>query len=173
MAGSERLRDTGELWDELTAAHRALARAHYLFSQVDNDDRRARLSQELRVGDRPVALIYLAAFSDDAYELLPDLLWLVVSHAWAGDVQNVIGRIPREKLLPRLAELVPPLLDQADGDADGYDDYAGHATLLENVGAWDLLHQLTTRALASPAPDIQEVGKTFVDEYGPLWGDKS
>ncbi|HEY4020903.1 MAG TPA: hypothetical protein VGM75_19585 [Pseudonocardiaceae bacterium] len=153
----------------MVTADRTLTGAQFQFSRTTTDARRAWLSRQLRGGDRPTALGYLATFSEDAYELLPDLLWLGLSHAWAGEVRNAIGRIPKAKLLPGLAELLPPLLDEADGDQDGYDDYA---TLLESVAAWYLLHVLCRRAEANPDPDVRDVGGSFAERYGALWQGK-
>jgi hypothetical protein len=74
------------------------------------------------------------------------------------------GVTRRDRLIPAMKQLVPPLLETAD-----YDDYRRLAELLAHVNAWELLGELTRRALASADPDTREVGDDFTSSYGPLW----
>lgn len=117
--------------------------------------------------EQAAALRFLAAFGylSDHMELLPRLIEMAQSHRWAGDARQAIGAARRDRLIPAIQQLLPPLLDTAD-----YDGYRRLAELLAHVGAWQSLGELTRRALSSADPDTREVGEDFTTSYGPLWG---
>lgn len=73
-------------------------------------------------------------------------------------------RTRRDRLIPAMQQLVPPLLENADCD-----DCRRLAELLAHIQAWELLGELTQRALACADPDLREVGQDFTSSYGPLW----
>lgn len=118
--------------------------------------------------EQAAALRFLAAtpgFVSDHMELLPKLIELATqSHRWATYARQAIGAARRDRLIPAIRQLVPPLLDTADCD-----DYRRLADLLAHVEAWEILGELTRRALASADPDMREVGEDFTRSYGPLW----
>jgi hypothetical protein len=146
--------------------------AHQFRSEIPDDVRLEILSSAIRtdaVPGRVAALRFLSDYPDDALALLPDLVWLSVSHAWAGRVRETIARIPGDSLFPRLDVLIAAALDTADEEPDAYDDYRRHAELLEHVAAWDTLRAVTERALTSADPDVHEVGDSYLAKYGHLW----
>ncbi len=155
-----------ELWAAVAAAQQELARCHAAFHQRASA-RVEILTAALGPGSPEVraALDFLSVFPDDTLTLLPQLVEHALSHRWAGFAREAIGAAPYRLTHPALKEIVLPRLDSADDD-----EYRRFAELLAHVEAWDLLRQLTKRALASDDPDIREVGDDFTEAYGPLWG---
>jgi hypothetical protein len=155
------------LWMAVVAAQTELAARRADFHQ------HARSPASILAGalngparEQAAALRFLADFGyvGDHIELLPKLIELAQSHRWAGYARQAIGAARRDRLLPALQQLVPPLLDTADCD-----DYRRLAELLAHVKAWEILGELTRRVLASADPDMREVGEDFTSSYGPLW----
>lgn len=86
--------------------------------------------------------------------------------AWALQARRAIAYIPRERLIPRLEELLTEHLDRlTDEDDDYYDLWA--AVLIE-VQAWALLAQLVSAARISPNPLVQDIAVRAAEPYGAL-----
>ncbi len=102
-----------------------------------------------RATEQAAALRFVAAgFINDHMELVPKLMELATqSHRWAAYARQAFGAARRDRLIPVIRELVPPLLNTADCD-----DYRRMAELLAHIQAWELLGQLSRRALASADP---------------------
>lgn len=156
-----------DLWMAVVAAQAELAARRADFHQ------HARSPATILAGalngpsrEQAAALRFLAAsgYLSDHMELLPKLIELAQSHRWAGYARQAIGAARRDRLIPAIQQLVPPLLDTADWDA-----YRRLAELLAHTEAWQSLGELTRRALSSADPDTREVGEDFTTSYGPLW----
>lgn len=160
-------RDDHTLWETVVAAERELAGCRADFYQHANS--RLEILAEALNGsgwDRAAAMNFLAVLGlHDTLELLPQLVELALSHRWAGRARQAIGSARRDRLIPALEEIVLPRLGSAD-----WDEYRRLAELLAHVEAWDILRQLTQRALTSDDLDTREVGEDFTTQYGPLWG---
>ncbi|MBF6543361.1 hypothetical protein [Nocardia brasiliensis] len=153
-----------ELWDAFVAAKRELNRRQADFYQ--NAKNRTEILKGALAADswqRATALSYLATFSDDSLELLPQLVDLSLTHAYALSARQAIDRIPRHKLCPVLEPLVSAYLDAVDPD-----DYLRIAELLTHIQAWPLLEQLIRRARAIDDPDMLELAEDY-DRHGPTW----
>lgn len=120
-------------------------------------------------GECAAALDLLADDPDLAAALIDSLLWLSVTHAWAGRVRQVLDNIPSFELFPMLTRRVPELLDRALIEEDEpYDDFRRFAELLEHVRHWRLLGVLVGKASESADADMREVVEDY-DKYRPLW----
>lgn len=157
-----------ELWAAVVRAQADLAERRAAFHQHAHSPGPVLL-QALNgaPAEQAAALRFLAAsrYLSDHMELLPKLTELATqSHRWAAYARQAIGATRRDRLIPAMRRLVPPLLETADCD-----DYRRLAELLAHIQAWELLGELTRRALASADPDMREVGEDFTSSYGPLW----
>jgi hypothetical protein len=159
--------DDHALWMAVVAAQKELAARRADFHQHARSPGSV-LSDALHGSnwEQSAALRFLAAFGylSDHMELLPRLVEMAQSHRWAGYARQAIGAARRDRLIPAIGRLVPPLLETADCDG-----YRRLAELLAHIRAWDLLGELSRRALASADPDIREVGEDLTSSYGPLW----
>jgi len=159
--------DDRDLWMAVVAAQAELSARRAAFHQHARSPATV-LAGALNgpAGEQAAALRFLAAsgYLSDHMELLPALLGLAQSHRWAGYARQAISAARRDRLIPAIEELVPPLLDTAD-----YDACRRLAELLARIGAWQSLAELTRRALSSADPDTREVGEDFTASYGPMW----
>jgi hypothetical protein len=159
--------DDQALWAAVVAAQTELAACRAAFYQHARSPGLVLAHALSGPGsERAAALRFLAAsgYVSDHLELLPALIDMAQSHRWAGYARHAIAATCRDRLLPALQQLIPPLLETAD-----YDDYRRLAELLAHVQAWQLLADLTQRALASTDPDMREVGEDFTSSHGPMW----
>jgi hypothetical protein len=155
-----------ELWVAVVTAERELARCRGEFYQHARS-RPQVLGAALRGQNWEVAaaLHFLSMLPADSLELLPQMVQLALSDRWALYARRAIDRAPRDRLHPALNDIILPRLSSADED-----EYRRFAELLSHVEAWDLLPQLTQRALASDDPYTREVAEDFIEWYGPMWG---
>lgn len=85
---------------------------------------------------------------------------LAVSHGFAGECRQLLGRMPFRVALDALPAIVAARLDGAD-----YDEVRRLAELLEHVGLRDALAELCRRASESDDPDVREVAKDFAQTW--------
>lgn len=152
-----------ELWDAFVAAKRELNRRQADFRNAKNRPEILKVALADGKWEQATALSYLATFYDDSLELLPQLVGLSQTHAFALSARQAIDRIPRDRLWPLLEPLVSAELDAVDAD-----DYRRIAELLAHIQAWPLLEQLIHRARTIDDPDMLELAEDF-DRYGPTW----
>jgi hypothetical protein len=171
---NDRDEEVSRLWAAYLAGHEAQAhRAFQLRSRVP--ETRRLLARQLRQADpsgRNAALSLAAANDALALAVLDDLLWLSVSHGWAGKVRDVLTKIPAAILFPLLEEKVPVLLREAMAvEREPYDDFRRFAELLEHVRCWKGLGALVELAEQSTDSDVREVAADYA-RYTPLWIDQ-
>jgi hypothetical protein len=159
--------DDQVLWAAVVAAQAELAARRADFHQHARSP--GTVLAEALTGpprQQAAALRFLAAsgYVSDHLELLPTLMQLALSHRWAAYARQAIAAARRDRLIPAMQQLVPPMLENADCD-----DYRRLAELLAHIKEWELLGELTRRAVASADPDMREVGDDFTSSYGPLW----
>lgn len=148
-------------WDEYAHAWQRMDRARFGFTSTDRAERVEVVRRNLHGDTRRAALDYLRTAPDDALALLPELVDMALSQRTAGWAREVLDGIRPAKLFPALAEAIPPLLDKADTDRHGGEDYRRLAELLHHVRAGELLARLVARAAASDDYDTREVAEDY------------
>ncbi|GAA4618540.1 hypothetical protein GCM10023195_83400 [Actinoallomurus liliacearum] len=154
-----------DLWDAVVAAEKELVRRRADFYR--NAKGRSEVVKAALSGDawqQGSALGFLDSLSEDAPDVLPQLVGLSMSHRWALQARRVVHRIPPDRLWPMLTPMVSGLLKTADAD-----DHLRLAELLAHVGAWPLLRQLADRAVTHDDPEIREVAEDVTRRYGRFW----
>ncbi|WP_409490862.1 hypothetical protein [Amycolatopsis sp. cmx-11-12] len=158
-------------WDTYLVARREETSSRRSVSELGGEAV-ALLAHKIRRGhpeERAAALDLSADDPDLAAALIDSLLWLSVTHAWAGRVRQVLDNIPSFELFPMLTQRVPELLDQALIEEDEpYDDFRRFAELLEHVRHWHLLGELVGKASESADADVREVVEDY-EKYRHLW----
>lgn len=114
-----------------------------------------RIRSELATGDRALALFLLPHLRDlDIETLLPELVFLAsFSHGSIVHVRQTIRRLPAEVLTRDLPGLMERHLDEAE-------EYRRFLELLSEIDP-ALCLALSRRAIASPDPEIKEIGLEF------------
>lgn len=152
------------LWGAVVAAEQCMARAQSKFYR-DAQSRVETLRVALRKSkwETGAALSFLRVLGADVPDLLPELVGLCLSDAWARDARQAIAAGNRETVVPRLDGIVRNRL----ATADGY-EFRRLGEMLVHVHAWPTLRALVVRALSSEDHEIREVGGDLEDAYGSM-----
>jgi hypothetical protein len=157
-SSTPRSRPAGNAW------HRALDSADALAAataelRADRTGTLARIRAALHgVPDRHGALTLLGSLETDyTGELAPDLVGIALSHRYALQARQALGRLPAAEA----RQVVPPAV-WAQLEATGDDDaYRRMAELLDHLGLAGALGTLCETAAASPDPEVREVAEDF------------
>ncbi|CAL9371821.1 hypothetical protein SUDANB95_00876 [Actinosynnema sp. ALI-1.44] len=148
-------------WDEYAHAWQRMADARFGFTSTDSAERVEVVRRNLRGDARRAALDHLRTQPGDALALVPELVGMALSQRTAGWSREALDGIQPAKLFPALAAAIPPLLDKADTDRHGWEDYRRLAELLHHVRAEELLARLVARAADSDDYDTREVAEDY------------
>lgn len=91
--------------------------------------------------------------------VVADLVWLAVSHRYALQTRQILGRLSHADVADRVPPAVWRQLEETPDD----DAYRRMAELLDHLGLADALEELCRRAAASDDADIREVAADFRD----------
>lgn len=146
-------------WQQLVEAHLAYMEAFRQFWAA-KDKRVALIKRGLQQGDYATAMYVLKLLSpEELTDLFDELLKLAIySHGYGHAARQAIAAMPRDWVYMRVDSAVKQYLQSHE-----YDVHQGVLELYMSLDYYKAVAQLATEAVQDSNPDIQEVGKDFLE----------
>jgi hypothetical protein len=154
-----------EHWAAVVAAERRVVKSRSAFHHEAAETRRAALSAALR-GDswqRRTALRFLQDFHDDVESLVPELVGLALTDAWAEMARTALLASGRPIVRENIRQCITAQVESADSITA-----RRLVELLSSVHDWTLLADLVGRWMASDDAELRAVSAECIEDYGSI-----